>query len=221
MTFTDAPPTSRILTYPPKAEAIAEAAQALAEGQLIALATETVFGIAADAANSEAVAALYEAKGRDMAVPLQILVPDLAIAEVIGHFSDAARRLAARFWPGPLTLVVPLRHDARALLAAEICGDQTGPEYTIGIRMPAHPVPQALLHAYGAPLAASSANRSGQPAALSARETDDVLGSALACILDGPCDPAGLASTVVDTTHSPVRILREGAITTARILAAA
>jgi L-threonylcarbamoyladenylate synthase len=216
MLDSDTPATVPILTYPPKTEAIALAAQALHDGAIIGLATETVFGVVADAAQSGAVQALYAAKGRNEAVPLQILVPDRAIAEELGHFSEAAYRLAARYWPGPLTLVVPLRRSARELLAPEIFGTQE--ELKIGIRVPAHPVPQALLRAYGAPLAASSANLSGEPAAKTAHEADAALGTALACILDGPCDPTSLASSVVDASTTPVRVLREGALSINEIM---
>ena len=208
MTLSDAPSAIPILSFPPPAQAIAEAARALAEGKLIGLATETVFGIAADAAQASAVDALFEAKGRNLNQPLQLLVPDLAIAELIGQFSESARKLAREFWPGPLTLVVPVRHDAIGMLAPRMLA---GGE-NIGIRIPNHPVPLALLHAYGAPVAASSANRSGQPPAHSAREAADALGDHLSLILDGPCEPESLASTVIDVTHSPPRILRMGAL---------
>lgn len=197
---------SLIHSFPPSAEALHDACTILTQGGLIALATETVFGVAADAGNAGAIAALYAAKGRAETVPLQVLVPDLAAAETLGEFSETARALATRFWPGALTLVVPLRSSARAMLASNLLagGDQ------IGIRIPDHPTAQALLRAYGKPVAASSANRSGEPPAHTAQGVRQALGNIL--VLDGPCDPIAAASSVVRCHGKQIEILRYGSV---------
>ena len=136
-------------------DAIAEAARLILAGEPVAVPTETVYGLAADATNAEAVARIYEAKGRPSFNPLIVHVPDLVAAEAIGQFDDAALTLAERHWPGPLTLVVPLREGAN------IASIVTAGLPTIGLRVPAHPAMQALLRAVGRPLAAPSANASG------------------------------------------------------------
>src|SRR3954467_14246105 len=122
-------------------EAIAEAARVVLAGEPVAIATETVYGLAADAANAEAVARIYEAKGRPSFNPLIVHVADLAAAERIGEFSDEARALAEAHWPGPLTLVVPLR------TGAGVASLVTAGLPTIGLRVPAHPAMQAVLEA--------------------------------------------------------------------------
>ncbi len=136
-------------------EAIAEAARLVLAGEPVAVPTETVYGLAADATNAEAVARIYAAKGRPSFNPLIVHVPDLDHAERIGRFDEAARALAAKHWPGPLTLVVPLRDDAG------IASIVTAGLPTIALRVPSHPAMQALLKACGRPLAAPSANASG------------------------------------------------------------
>src|SRR5437762_7921 len=135
-------------------DAIIEAARLILSGEPVAVPTETVYGLAADATNAAAVARVYEAKGRPAFNPLIVHVIDLAAAERIGDFSDAARRLAERHWPGPLTLVVPLREHSG------IASIVTAGLPTIGLRVPAHPAMRALLRARGYPLAAPSANAS-------------------------------------------------------------
>src|SRR5207237_3821102 len=134
--------------------AIAEAARLILAGEPVAVPTETVYGLAADATNAEAVARIYEAKGRPSFNPLIVHVPDLAAAARIGDFEPEALALAEKHWPGPLTLVVPLRD-------AGIASIVTAGLPTIGLRVPAHPAMQALLRATGCPLAAPSANASG------------------------------------------------------------
>src|SRR5688572_24183805 len=129
-------------------DAIGEAARLILAGQPVAVPTETVYGLAADATNAEAVARIYEAKGRPSFNPLIVHVPDLAAADRIGEFDDDARTLAEAHWPGPLTLVVPLR--AEAPIAALVTAGLS----TIALRVPAHPTIQALLRATGKPLAA-------------------------------------------------------------------
>src|SRR5580765_3875294 len=145
---------TRVLPFSDKA--IADAARLILAGEPVAVATETVYGLAADATNAEAVARIYAAKGRPSFNPLIVHVPSLAEAEKIGRFSDEARILAETHWPGPLTLVVPLRDDAA------IASIVTAGLATIALRVPAHPAMQALLKAVGRPLAAPSANASGQ-----------------------------------------------------------
>src|SRR5690348_14701469 len=136
-------------------ESIAEAARLILLGQPVAVPTETVYGLAADATSAEAVARIYEAKGRPSFNPLIVHVPDLGAAERIAVFDETACRLAQRHWPGPLTLVLPLREDAKIASLA------TAGLKTIGVRVPDHPAMQSLLRAVAKPLAAPSANASG------------------------------------------------------------
>src|SRR5947209_11785934 len=136
-------------------DTMAEAARLVLAGEPVAVTTETVYGLAADATNAAAVARIYDAKGRPSFNPLIIHVIDLASAERIGDFNDEARRLAEQHWPGPLTLVVPLRE------CSGIASIVTAGLRTIGLRVPAHPAMRALLRAVGRPLAAPSANASG------------------------------------------------------------
>src|SRR3982750_136461 len=147
------PTDTRVL--PLSDEATAEAARLVLAGQPVAVPTETAYGLAADATNAEAVARIYAAKGRPSFNPLIVHVPDLAAAETIGVFDEQAGSLARAYWPGPLTLVVPLREDA------PIASIVTAGLPTIALRVPAHPAMQALLKAVDRPLAAPSANASG------------------------------------------------------------
>ena len=196
--------TTRIL--PHDAEAIAVAARLIASGQPVAVATETVYGLAADATNAEAVARIYEAKGRPSFNPLIVHVPDLATAERIGQFGAEARDLAERHWPGPLTLVVPLRDDAG------IAGLVTAGLSTIAIRVPAHPAMQALLRAAERPLAAPSANASGSISPTKADHVMKTLGGRIPLIVDAGTTERGLESTIVAATDGRLRLLRRGPI---------
>jgi L-threonylcarbamoyladenylate synthase len=194
------------VTLPVSAEAIARAAQLVAAGQPVAMPTETVYGLAADATNAEAVARIYAAKGRPSFNPLIVHIADLAAAQAIGHFDEAALALARAHWPGPLTLVVPLRDNAgiAALVTAGLS--------TIALRVPAHPAMQALLKATDKPLAAPSANASGKISATRAEHVAASLGERVALIIDGgPCE-RGLESTIVAATGGPLRLLRRGPI---------
>ena len=187
-------------------EAIAEAARLILVGAPVGIATETVYGLAADATNAEAVARIYEAKGRPAFNPLIVHVPDLAEAEHIGRFDEEARALAEQHWPGPLTLVVPLNDGA------PIAPLVTAGLRTIGLRVPAHPAMQALLRAAGRPLAAPSANASG---AISPTRTEHVLkslGGRIPLIVDAGPTECGLESTIVAATGGPLRLLRRGPI---------
>ena len=192
----------RILAF--DAAAIAEAARLVLAGEPVAMPTETVYGLAADATNAEAVARIYAAKGRPSFNPLIVHLPDLAAAERIGVFSDEARALAEAHWPGPLTLVVPLREGTgiSALVTAGLA--------SIALRVPAHPAMQALLAATGRPLAAPSANASGGISPTQARHVAASLGSRIALIVDGGPSERGIESTIVAATGGPLSLLRRG-----------
>lgn len=185
---------------------IAEAARLILAGEPVAVATETVYGLAADATNAEAVARIYAAKGRPDFNPLIVHVPDLATAERIGEISPEARALAEAHWPGPLTLVVPLRAGSGI---AEIA---TAGLPTIGLRVPYHPAMQSLLRATGRPLAAPSANASGRISPTRAEHVLASLDGRIPLILDAGSTNRGLESTIVAATGGPLRLLRPGPI---------
>ena len=186
--------------------AIAEAAAHIARGEPVAIATETVYGLAADATNAAAVARIYEAKGRPSFNPLIVHVADLDAAQRFGEFDHKALQLACQHWPGPLTLVVPLRSDA------PIASLVTAGLPTIGLRVPAHRAMQALLRATGRPLAAPSANASGSLSPTRAGHVLKSLGGKIALIVDdGPCE-RGVESTIVAATGGPLRLLRPGPV---------
>lgn len=187
--------------------AIEEAGRLLRAGALVAFPTETVYGLGADATNGRAVAAIFEAKGRPRFNPLIVHVQDLAHAERIAEMPSTAQRLAAAFWPGPLTLVLRRRVEAGLSDLVSVGLD------TIAVRVPAHPVAQALLKAAGCPLAAPSANRSGRVSPTTAQHVADDLGGRVAMILDGGPTAHGLESTVLDATQADaVMLLRPGAV---------
>ncbi|MCH8614955.1 threonylcarbamoyl-AMP synthase [Sphingomonas sp. SM33] len=198
------PEATRILPF--SDDSIAEAARLIGEGQPVAIATETVYGLAADAENAEAVARIYEAKGRPSFNPLIVHVPDLLAAQRIGDFSDDAKRLAEQHWPGPLTIVLPLKADARvaSLVTAGLS--------TIALRVPAHPAMQALLRAVGRPLAAPSANASGSISPTRAEHVLKSLGGRIPLIVDAGRTERGLESTIVASTGGELRLLRRGPI---------
>lgn len=193
---------------------IAAAAALLRDGGVVALPTETVYGLAARADRPDAVAAIYRAKGRPDFNPLIVHVPDLAAAESLALVDERARSLAAAFWPGALTLVLPLRPEAGIAPAV------TAGLPTIALRCPAHPVMRAVLAAAGAPLAAPSANRSGGVSPTTAAHVAASLGAAVPMVLDGGACAAGIESTIValrDSGHW--QVLRPGPITEAQISA--
>src|SRR5688572_7708622 len=171
--------------------AIAEAARLIGEGRIVAVPTETVYGLAADATDGEAVARIYEAKGRPRFNPLIVHVRDLASAEGIACFDEVARALAARWWPGPLTLVLPLREGSG--IASLVTAGLT----TLAVRAPAHPAMRALLAACGRPLAAPSANLSGRVSPTRAEHVLAGLGGRIPLIVDGGPTAHGLESTIV------------------------
>jgi L-threonylcarbamoyladenylate synthase len=195
---------TRVLHF--TAEAVAEAARLILAGEPVAVPTETVYGLAADATNAEAVARIYQAKGRPSFNPLIVHVPDLAAAEKIGEFGPQARDLAERHWPGPLTLVVPLREGTG------IASIVTAGLPTIGLRVPSHPAMQALLRAVGRPLAAPSANASGAISPTRAEHVLKCLGGRIPLIIDGGATERGLESTIVAATDGGLRLLRPGPI---------
>ncbi|MBS0332721.1 MAG: threonylcarbamoyl-AMP synthase [Proteobacteria bacterium] len=191
-------------------DTIEGAAAALRAGGLVILPTETVYGLAADAADARAVAKVYEAKGRPSFNPLIAHVAGAGMARRIAQFDDRAEALAARFWPGPLTLVLPVADTAA------VCDLARAGLETVAVRAPAHPVAQALLQAFGGPLVAPSANRSGRPSPTTFADAVAETGGAAAAALDGgPCR-IGLESTVVALLDRP-RLLRPGAVTRAEI----
>ena len=198
------PPDTRVMPY--SDEAIAEAARLILAGQPVAVPTETVYGLAADATSAEAVARIYAAKGRPSFNPLIVHVPDLDTAERLGAFDDAARALAAAHWPGPLTLVVPLRDDSG------IASLVTAGLPSIALRVPAHPAMQALLAAVARPLAAPSANASGRISPTRAAHVASSLGGRIPLIIDGGATQRGIESTIIAATGGPLRLLRRGPI---------
>ncbi|NOT42750.1 MAG: threonylcarbamoyl-AMP synthase [Alphaproteobacteria bacterium] len=195
----------------PTPAALVKAARLLAEGKLVAFPTETVYGLGADARSDEAVASIFAAKGRPKFNPLIVHVESLAAAERYGMFDARAKALAARFWPGALTLVVPRAPGCDASWLA------TAGLETIALRVPVHPIAQQLLKTFGGPLAAPSANRSGTVSATTARHVAESVGDAVALILDGGPTTHGLESTIVGFTGSDAILLRPGAITRAEI----
>jgi L-threonylcarbamoyladenylate synthase len=198
------------VTAPAPNPRIAEAAAALRAGGLVILPTETVYGLAADAANPRAVAAVYEAKGRPSFNPLIAHVADLEAARRIARFDARAERLAKAFWPGPLTLVLPVA-DPQA-----VCDLARAGLDTVAVRAPAHPLAHALLEACGGPVVAPSANRSGRPSPTTFADAIEETGQAAAAALDGgPCT-VGLESTVVALLDE-ARLLRPGAVTRGEI----
>lgn len=197
-------PDTRVL--PLSDDAIAEAARLVLAGEAVAVPTETVYGLAADATNAEAVARIYAAKGRPSFNPLIVHVADLAAAERIGRFDEEARALAMAHWPGPLTLVVPIRENAG------IASIVTAGLPTIALRVPAHPAMQALLKACGRPLAAPSANASGLISPTRASHVLASLNGRIPLVIDGGATQRGIESTIIAATGGRLRLLRRGPI---------
>ncbi|MCC7549676.1 MAG: threonylcarbamoyl-AMP synthase [Burkholderiales bacterium] len=185
---------------------IERAANVLRAGGLVAFPTETVYGLGADASNARAVARIFEAKGRPASHPLIVHLPDVAaLPRWAGEIPDAALQLAERFWPGPLTLIL---ERAPGVLDAV-----TGGQDSVGLRVPAHPVAQALLRTFGGGLAGPSANRFGCVSPTTARHVHDELGARVEMILDGGACPVGIESTIVDLSSGAPVLLRPGRIT--------
>jgi len=183
-----------------------DAAALLRAGALVAFPTETVYGLGADARNGAAVAAIFEAKGRPHFNPLICHFPDAASAFAEVHSDPRAQALAARFWPGPLTLVLPRRADCRVDLLAGAGLD------TLAVRVPAHPLALAVLRAAGTPIAAPSANRSGRVSPTTPAHVLDELEGRIAAILNGGACEVGVESTVLDLAGGGAALLRPGGV---------
>lgn len=193
------------------AEAIAQAIEALQRGELVAFPTDTVYGVGALAFNGQAVESIYAAKDRPAEKAIPILIGDREdLEKVAGTIPDAARQLAARFWPGPLTILVPKRLDLPEAVSATA---------TVGVRVPDHEVARALLRRAG-PLAVTSANISGSRSPVTAEEVYEQLGGRISLIIDGGKTPGGIPSTLVDCTASELKVLREGPLSLAELRSA-
>lgn len=181
------------------------AAVHLRGGGLVAVPTETVYGLAADATNGKAVAAIYETKGRPSFNPLIVHVSGFGMAKSIADFDPVSRKLAEAFWPGPLTLVLPMKPEAG------IASLVTAGLNTVGLRCPIGPA-QDLIRLLGAPLAAPSANSSGKVSPTTAQAVEADLGGKIPLILDGGASPVGVESTIVKVEDGIVRLLRPGGV---------
>jgi L-threonylcarbamoyladenylate synthase len=189
---------------------IAHAAAVLKAGELVAFPTETVYGLGADASNADAVRKVFAAKGRPTDHPLIVHIADaLQLRNWARDIPPAAHTLAQHFWPGPLTLV--LKRNPHVPDAV------TGGQDTVAIRVPSHPVAQALLHAFGGGIAAPSANRFGRVSATTAAHVHEEFGDAVACVLDGGAADVGIESTIVDCSREVPALLRPGWITPQQI----
>lgn len=188
------------------ADAIARAAELLRQGRLVAFPTETVYGLGADASNADAVAGIFKAKGRPATHPLIVHIGDVAsLYDWADTVPEAALKLAERFWPGPLAMILPKKPEVPLAV--------TGGQDTVGLRMPNHPVALALLKSFGGGIAAPSANRFCRISPTQAIHVSEELGDAVDMILDGgPCQ-VGVESTIVDLSGNQPRLLRPGHIT--------
>ncbi len=195
------------------ADAVRAAGELLARGELVAFPTETVYGLGGDARNGRAVAAIFAAKGRPSFNPLIVHVAEPGAAEDFAVFDARARALVERFWPGPLTLVLPRRENGGLsdLVSAGLP--------TVAVRLPAHPVARAVIAASGCPVAAPSANPSGRVSPTRAEHVRDGLDGRVAMIVDGGACAVGVESTVLDLTGATSRVLRPGGVTAEEISA--
>ena len=194
----------------PDPTALQQAGSVIREGGLVAFPTETVYGLGANALNADAVARIFNAKGRPSFNPLIVHVPDIASArELVAVWTEEAEKLAQHFWAGPLTLVLPKSHAIPDIV--------TGGGNTVAVRIPAHPIAQALLRSAGVPIAAPSANRSNQLSPTLAKHVVKGLNGRIDMILDGGATSGGVESTVLSLVESPPRLLRPGLITPAEI----
>ncbi|MBR9650755.1 L-threonylcarbamoyladenylate synthase [Thalassovita aquimarina] len=197
--------TARTETLGDDIAGLSRAAEILSAGGLVAIPTETVYGLAADARNDLAVARIFEAKGRPRFNPLIVHLADAAAARDYVEWSASAQKLADAFWPGPLTLVLPLRPDngLSPLVTAELP--------SLAVRVPAHPLAHALLQEFGGPVAAPSANPSGRISPTEPRHVLDGLSGRIEAVLDGGACPVGVESTIVGLTGEPT-LLRPGGV---------
>jgi tRNA threonylcarbamoyl adenosine modification protein (Sua5/YciO/YrdC/YwlC family) len=203
------PQVLRVSPELPDPAVIREAADMIRRGLVVAYPTDTLYGLAVDPRNAGAVQRLYELKGRAETSALTLIAADLTHVRAAGEMTPEAERLAARWWPGPLTIVV----RARGILAREMLAG--GP--TVGIRIPDHAVAIALAHDAGFPITATSANRSGATAASNAAAIEAALPDVDA-IVDGGATRGGAPSTIVDASVTPVSLLREGVVPWAKVL---
>jgi len=194
-----------------EANALTQALEVLRAGGLVAFPTDTVYGVGALAFDGRAVESIYRAKDRPLEKAIPVLIGDAADLERIGtNIPESAHKLAARFWPGPLTILVPKRGDLPEAVSATS---------TVGVRVPDHDVARALLRATG-PMAVTSANISGAQSPVSAQEVYQQLGGRIRLIIDGGTAPGGVPSTLVDCTLPGLRIMREGPISLEELLSA-
>jgi L-threonylcarbamoyladenylate synthase len=191
----------------PTPDVLHEAVQLLRGGALVAFATETVYGLGAHAGDDRAVAEIFSVKGRPQFNPLIVHVRDAAMAKELVEWNALAERLSQAFWPGPLTLILPSAVRSPVSLLASAGGD------TLAVRMPSHPVAQALLSAAGFPIAAPSANRSGRISPTTAAHVQEELGHRIGLILDGGNAQIGIESTVLDVRGREPVLLRPGSVT--------
>ena len=194
---------ARILAAAP--ESLREAVAILRAGGLVVFPTDTVYGLGADPFNAEAVARIYRVKGREETKPLQLLLADASqLPDVATEVSELARRAAEHFFPGGITLVLK---KAPKVPSNVVAGGET-----VGVRVPDHPLCRALVQAFRAPIAATSANRSGQASPRTAQEAAEQVGDAADLILDGGACPVGRESTVLDLSSQRPRLMRPGAV---------
>jgi len=189
-------------------DGLASAADTVAKGGIICYPTDTVYGLGCDPLNSSAIKRTMDVKG-DRTKPMPVLVKGLADAENLAYITDRARRIAERFWPGPLTMILHSRETVPTILT---------PARRVGVRSPKHPICLDLLGLCSGALIGTSANLSGRPPATSALEVSKEIGDRVDVILDGGTTSLGVASTVVDLTRSKVTILREGPIERSEII---
>jgi L-threonylcarbamoyladenylate synthase len=194
---------------------IAQAIKRLSEGKLICFPSETVYALAADATNSYAVQEVYKIKGRTQHSPLSLMVADIKTARQYVIFNAQAEKLAALFWPGPLTLVLPIHTTTQNSLSSYV---NEGSK-TLGIRIPNHPVAQQILQTFGKPIVATSVNPTGKPSATSVEEVHEYFKDELFTV-PGEKSSLSLASTVVDMSTASPTILRIGSISKEEILKA-
>lgn len=187
-------------------DGIETAGALLKDGALVAIPTETVYGLAANAMDAAAVSRIFEAKGRPGDNPLIVHIADMADwAPLVTHIPDSAKALADAFWPGPLTIILP----AAPCIPKEVTAGLT----TVAVRFPAHPVARAVITAAGCPLAAPSANRSGSPSPTTAMRVMEDMDGRIAAVLDGGDCDVGVESTVIDMSTDTPRLLRPGGVT--------
>ncbi|HUF46601.1 MAG TPA: L-threonylcarbamoyladenylate synthase [Vicinamibacterales bacterium] len=208
-------PTLRVDTGRLRPADLAPAAEWIRQGGIAALPTETFYGLAVDPQCRAAVAALFELKGRQAQSALPLVAASLEQVEALcGPLPDGARQLARRFWPGPLSLVLDVRIDLRAGLAPLVAaGDRS-----VAIRVPGHEIPRVLAAHVGRPLTATSANRSGEAPARSARALAWLAADSRVLVIDAGDSPGELPSTIIDARVWPPRLVREGAVPWSRVL---